>query len=123
MTMKKVNLKEKFDLFEEFWTPKIVDELNGQYVKLAKAKGELVWHTHDNEDELFLVIKGRLTINLRDQVVHLGAGEFFVVPKGVEHKPEAERETHILLFEPKETAHTGNVQSHQTVATEKQSWI
>ena len=121
--MDKVNLDQKFALFSEHWTPKIVGEMNGQFVKLAKVQGELVWHAHDQEDEMFLVTKGQLTIQMRDRDVVLGPGEFFVVPKGVEHAPKAEQETHIVLFEPKSTAHTGKTSSDMTVAVEDQEWI
>ena len=113
--MEKVNLCAKFDLFDTYWSPKIVGELNGQQVKLAKLLGEFVWHHHEAEDELFLVVKGRLIIRLRQQDVVLNEGEFFIVPRGVEHKPVAEREVHVLLFEPQSTLHTGNVQSERTV--------
>jgi mannose-6-phosphate isomerase-like protein (cupin superfamily) len=114
-SMKKVNLSAKFDLFDEYWSPKIVGELNGQQVKLAKLLGEFVWHQHEGEDELFLVVKGQLVIKLRQKDVLLNAGEFFIVPHGVEHKPVAEREVHVLLFEPQSTRHTGDVQSDRTV--------
>ena len=113
--MEKVNLSNKFDLFDEYWSPKIVGELNGQYVKLAKLLGEFVWHQHEAEDELFLVVKGRLVIKLRQRDVVLNAGEFFIVPRGLEHKPVAEREAHVLLFEPQSTLHTGSLQSERTV--------
>lgn len=113
--MEKVNLTEKFDLFDEYWSPKIVGELNGQYVKLAKLKGEFVWHHHEAEDELFLVVKGRLIIKLREKDVILEEGEFFIVPRGIEHKPVAEEEVHALLFEPASTLHTGNVRTERTV--------
>jgi len=119
--MKKVSLKQKFSLFTEYWTPKIVGELNGQYVKLAKLKGEFVWHKHEDEDEMFLVVKGSLNIELQDLEIKLEEGEFFIVPKGVEHKPHADEEVHMLLFEPKTTAHTGDVKSKLTV--EKLEWI
>lgn len=119
--MEKVNLNQKFGLFNELWTPKIVGELNEQYVKLVKTQGEFVWHKHDHEDELFLVVKGSLTINLRDGEIELSEGEFCIVPKGVEHKPFAEQEAHILMFEPKSTQHTGDVKSELTV--EKLEWI
>jgi mannose-6-phosphate isomerase-like protein (cupin superfamily) len=119
--MEKVNLHQKFDLFSEFWTPKIAGELNDQYVKLAKTKGEFVWHTHDKEDEFFLVVKGSLTIELRDQEIKLDEGEFCIVPRGVEHKPFSEQEAHVLVFEPKVTRHTGNVKSDMTV--EEFEWI
>jgi mannose-6-phosphate isomerase-like protein (cupin superfamily) len=119
--MDKVNIREKFSLFSEYWTPKIIGELNEQYVKLAKVKGEFVWHKHDDEDEFFMVIKGSLTIQLRDCDIRLNEGELFIVPKGVEHKPVAVEEAHVLLFEPKETKHTGDVKSEITV--EDQEWI
>ena len=114
--MNKVNLLEKFDLMKEYETPKIVGELNGQYVKLSKLKGEFVWHKHDFEDELFLVVKGRLRMKLRTGDVILDEGEFFIVPRGVEHNPVAEPECFILLFEPKSTLNTGDAKSEKTVA-------
>ena len=113
--MKVVDLKEKFSLFNEFWSPKIAGELNGQYVKLAKLKGEFVWHMHDNDDELFMVVKGSLTIKLRDQDIVLTEGQFFIIPRGVEHMPVAEKECHVLLFEPKSVLNTGNVKNEKTV--------
>jgi mannose-6-phosphate isomerase-like protein (cupin superfamily) len=114
--MEKVNLSDKFKLFHEYWSPKIVGELNGQYVKLAKVKGEFVWHHHDVEDELFLVIQGSLQIQFRDRTVVLNPGEFLIVPKGVEHRPVAEEEVHVLLFEPKSTLNTGTERNQRTVA-------
>jgi mannose-6-phosphate isomerase-like protein (cupin superfamily) len=119
--MKKVNLIEKFALFDEHWTPKIVGELNGQYVKLAKLRGEFVWHHHEAEDEMFFVVNGSLRMRLPGEEVVVGAGEFLIVPRGVEHCPVADDEVHVLLFEPKSTAHTGNVQSEMTV--EEMDWI
>jgi len=113
--MEKVNLTEKFSRFHDYWSPKIVGELNDSHVRLAKLKGEFVWHHHENEDELFLVIKGRLLIKLQDQDIWLEEGEFFIVPKGVEHLPIAEEETHVLLLEPNSTLNTGNVQNERTV--------
>jgi mannose-6-phosphate isomerase-like protein (cupin superfamily) len=113
--MEKVNLAEKFRLFDEYWSPRIVGELNDSYVKLAKFKGEFVWHKHDAEDELFLVIKGSLLIRLRDRGIHLEAGEFTIIPRGVEHLPIAEQEAHILLLEPKTTLNTGDVANERTV--------
>jgi mannose-6-phosphate isomerase-like protein (cupin superfamily) len=113
-SMEKVNLTEKFGLFKEHWSPKIVGELNGQYVKLAKLKGEFVWHHHEAEDELFLVVKGQLTIKFRERDVMLKEGEFLIVPRGIEHKPVAEEEVHVLLFEPKSTVNTGNVRTEKT---------
>ncbi|HTP10819.1 MAG TPA: cupin domain-containing protein [Anaerolineae bacterium] len=114
--MEKVSLAQKFDLFNDYWSPRIAGELNDSYVKLAKLKGEFEWHHHDNEDELFLVVKGHLTIKLRDQDVKLNPGEFVIIPRGVEHLPVAAEEAHVLLLEPKSTLNTGNVQSERTVA-------
>ncbi len=111
----KINLTDKLSQFDEHWSPRIVAELNGQHVKLAKVKGEFVWHHHENEDELFYVLKGRLTIEFRDGSVELAPGECVVVPRGVEHRPVAEEETHILMFEPASTLNTGNVRSERTV--------
>ena len=119
--MEKVNLIEKFALFAEHWSPKIVGEPNGQYVKLAKLKGEFVWHHHEAEDEMFFVVNGSLRMKLPEEEVIVGAGEFLIVPRGVEHCPVADEEVHVLLFEPKSTAHTGNVQSEMTV--EEMDWI
>ncbi len=113
--MEKVNLAEKLALFRDYWSPKIVGELNGQYVKLAKLKGEFVWHRHEREDEMFLVIAGRLKLQLRDRSVELGEGELFIVPRGVEHLPIAEDECHVLLFEPAATLNTGDVRNARTV--------
>ena len=113
--MLKINLAEKFALFQEHWSPKIVAELNGQQVKLAKLQGEFFWHSHKHEDELFLVVKGSLTIRLRDQDIHLSEGEFFVVPHGVEHLPVAEEEVHVLLFEPASTVNTGELENERTL--------
>ena len=113
--MNKINLAEKFSLFDETWTPKLIGELNGQHVKLAKIKGEFVWHAHDDADEMFLVIKGSITIEMRDQRVNLNEGEFFIVPRGVEHRPSAVEEAHIMLFEPAGTVNTGAVEHAYTV--------
>jgi mannose-6-phosphate isomerase-like protein (cupin superfamily) len=113
--MEKVNLTQKLSLFDEYWSPKIVGELNGQVVKIAKVKGEFLWHHHEAEDEFFMVIKGQMVIKLPDQDVSLEAGEFFVVPRGVRHKPVAEEEAHILMFEPEATLNTGNVQGERTI--------
>ena len=112
--MTKVNLAEKFSRIDEYWKPYIAGELNGQLVKLDKLKGEFVWHHHENEDEMFRVVKGRFRIEFRDKVVSLGEGEFIVVPRGVEHKPVAEEECWILLFEPASTLNTGNVENEFT---------
>jgi mannose-6-phosphate isomerase-like protein (cupin superfamily) len=121
--MKKVNLAEKFTKFDDLWSPKLVGELNENYIKLAKGQGELDWHSHENEDEFFLVVNGHLDIHLRDQIIGLDPGEFYVVPKGVEHRPVAIEGTEIVLIEPKQTLHTGNNVTDQTVALEDQSWI
>lgn len=112
--MDKVNLAEKFSRFAEHWSPKVVGELNGQQVKLAKLLGEFDWHHHEREDELFLVVKGRLLLRLRDRDVTLEEGEFFIVPAGVEHQPVAEAEAHVLLFEPATTLNTGNLRNERT---------
>jgi len=111
----KVNLEEKLSAVTEYWSPKIVGELNNQYVKIVKVKGSFVWHHHEKEDELFMVLKGKLKIHMKDKTVHLNEGEFFIVPRGVEHKPAADEEVHILLFEPAETLNTGNVQNERTI--------
>ena len=113
----KVNLGEKLEQIEEFWSPRIVGELNGQHVKLAKLRGEFIWHHHESEDELFLVLHGHLSIHLRDRVVELDEGDFFIVPRGVEHKPIASGEAHVLLLEPASTLNTGNVRNQRTVET------
>jgi len=114
-SMEKVNVAEKFKQIREYWKPYIVAELNGQHVKLVKLKGEFIWHHHDNEDEMFLVMKERFRIEFRDRHVWLEEGEFIVVPRGVEHRPVAEEEAHILLFEPASTLNTGNVRDERTV--------
>ncbi len=111
----KVNLAEKFGRFYDHWSPKIVAELNDCYVKLVKVQGEFVWHHHEREDELFLVVKGRLRIRLRDGEISLEPGEFVVIPRGVEHQPVADEEAHLLLLEPKSTLNTGNVENERTV--------
>jgi quercetin dioxygenase-like cupin family protein len=112
--MKKVNLLEKFELFDQYWDPKIAGALNGQLVKLAKLSGEFVWHKHDEEDEMFLVVKGSFRMELRDQTIVLNEGEFLIVPKGVEHKPVAEQEAWVMLFEPATVLNTGNVVNEKT---------
>jgi mannose-6-phosphate isomerase-like protein (cupin superfamily) len=114
--VEKVNLAQKFTLFNEYWVPYIVGELNESYVKVDKLKGEFVWHKHESEDELFLVKKGKLLIKLRDKDVWLDEGEFIIIPKGVEHKPVAEQEVHVVLIEPKSTLNTGDVRNEKTVA-------
>ena len=112
--MDKVNLDQKFALFSQHFQPKIVGELNGQHVKLVKVLGPFVWHRHDNEDELFLVIHGRLCIEFRDRDVWVDKGEFLIVPRGVKHRPVADEEAHIMLFEPADTLNTGNVEGELT---------
>ncbi|WP_133135708.1 cupin domain-containing protein [Legionella rowbothamii] len=112
--MQTVNIENKFDLFNEYWSPKIVGDLNDSHVKLAKFKGEFVWHKHHNEDELFFIIKGNLLIKFRDHDVILKEGEFIIIPKGVEHLPVAEEEVHVMLIEPKATLNTGNATSALT---------
>ena len=114
--MEKVNLAHKLSLFHDYWSPKIVGDLNDSQVKLVKLKGEFVWHHHDNEDELFLVLKGRLLIKFRDRDLWLDEGEMVIIPKGVEHLPVAAEEVHVMLIEPKGTLNTGNVQGEKTVA-------
>ncbi len=112
--MNTVNLAEKFGQFSEHWNPRVVGELNGQHVKLVKLKGEFVWHHHDAEDELFYVVRGRLDMHLPDRVVPIREGEFLIVPRGLEHKPVAVEETHVLLFEPASTLNTGNLRNERT---------
>ena len=112
--MEKVNLAQKFSLFNDYRNPRIIGELNGQHVKAVKLKGEFVWHSHDDEDELFLVVKGKFNMELRDKIVEINEGEFFIVPKKVEHKPVAQEEVHILLFEPATTLNIGNVENEMT---------
>jgi mannose-6-phosphate isomerase-like protein (cupin superfamily) len=114
--MDKVNLVQKFSLFQDYWNPKIVGELNDSYVKLVKFKGEFVWHHHETEDELFLVVKGSLLIKLRDRDIFLEEGEFVIIPKGIEHLPIADEKAHVLLLEPKTTLNTGNVRDEKTIA-------
>ena len=113
--MSVINIQEKFKLFSELWTPKKIGELNGQQILLAKIKGEFIWHAHEHEDELFMIIKGSLMIEFRDKTIELNEGEMYIIPKGVEHKPIAQEEVHVLLFEPLEIKHTGNVMADVTV--------
>jgi mannose-6-phosphate isomerase-like protein (cupin superfamily) len=113
--IEKVNLAAKFDLFGDQWSPKIVAEVGDQYLKLVKVQGEFVWHQHETEDELFYVVRGRLVIRLRDGDVELSPGELAVIPRGVEHLPMSDEETHVLLIEPKTTRNTGDVDSDRTV--------
>lgn len=112
--MEKVNITEKMQLFADHWSPKVVGDLNGQQVKLVKFKGEFVWHHHDEEDEMFLVVKGRFRMELRDRDIWLEPGEFIIVPRGVEHRPVADDEVEVMLFEPASTLNTGNAESELT---------
>ena len=114
--MEKVNVSEKLALFSDYWNPRIVADLNGQQVKVVKLKGPFVWHQHAGEDELFLVVRGRLRMEFRDRAVELGEGELIVVPRGVEHRPVAEAEVAVLLFEPASTLNTGDIRNERTVA-------
>ena len=116
----KVNIDQKFNLFDEYWSPKIVGQLNEFYVKLVKLKGEFVWHHHEAEDEMFFVVKGELIMKLRDKDISIDEGEFIIIPKGVEHLPMAKEEVQIMLFEPKSTANTGNIVNDRTVTNQ---WI
>jgi mannose-6-phosphate isomerase-like protein (cupin superfamily) len=113
--MQAVNIAEKFGKFQDYWSPRIIGELNDCHVKAAKIRGEFVWHHHDNEDELFLVVKGTLRMRFRDREVLVREGEFIIVPRGVEHLPAADEEVHIILLEPKSTLNTGNVTNERTV--------
>ena len=114
MEIRKVNLQEIFTKFSDYWNPRIIGELNGQQIKAAKLKGEFVFHHHDDEDEMFLVLEGQLKIAFEDKTVDISPGEFIIIPKGVSHKPIAEEEVHLLLFEPASTLHTGNVRHELT---------
>jgi len=113
--MKTINIREKYELFNDYWKPRVIAELNNQQVIIAKVKGEFIWHNHKDEDELFNVIKGKLRMEFRDKVVEVNEGEMIIVPRGVEHRPVAEEETWLLLFEPLSTKHTGDVNSKRTV--------
>lgn len=113
--MKKVNLQQKLSLFDSYWDPRIVGELNGQHVKLVKFKGDFVWHKHEIEDELFMTLEGSFDMHFRDRIVRIEEGEFIIVPHGVEHCPSADEEVHVLLFEPATTLNTGDVSSDRTV--------
>lgn len=115
--MEKIALADKFKFFNEYWSPRIVGELNDNYLLLAKLKGEFMWHKHENEDELFVVVQGKLVMHLRDQIIELDAGELFIVPRGVEHLPLAEEEVYVMLIEPKTTKHTGEIVTERTVTT------
>ncbi len=121
MNSEKVNLRQKFERIPDTWHPRIVGELNGQQVKLAKLQGEFIWHHHDQEDEMFLVVKGQLTMEFRDRSVAVEAGEFIIIPRGVEHRPKAAGEVQVMLFEPAGTRNTGEVVDEHTVADDE--WI
>ena len=121
ISLTKINLHQKFSLFNDHWSPKILAQLNGQEVKIAKVKGEFVWHNHSDEDELFFIIKGNLKIEFRDKTVTLSEGEMLVVPKGIEHKPVADEEVWLLLFEPINTKHTGNTK--HTITLDKYEFL
>ncbi len=114
MAPQKINISDKFSLFSDHWNPRVVGELNGQHIKLAKLHGEFVWHKHEEEDEMFLVISGTLKIEFRDKTVEINPNEFIIVPRGVEHKPVAEKEVSIMLFEPITTVNTGNIKGDLT---------
>ena len=114
MQIQKVNTKQKLGLFVDYWSPKIVGQINDSYVKLVRVLGEFVWHHHENEDELFFVLKGRLKIMTREEEIVLNEGEFVIIPKGVEHKPVAEEEVHLMLLEPITTVNTGNLRNEMT---------
>jgi len=111
----KININEKLDLFEEYWSPKIIGEVNESYVKVAKLKGEFLWHIHENEDEMFYVLRGLLIIRFRDKDIIINEGEFLIIPKGIEHMPVAEEEVHVMLIEAKTTLNTGDVRNERTV--------
>lgn len=113
--MEKVNIAEKLKQIADYWKPHIVGELNGQYVKLTKLKGRFIWHYHKDEDEMFLVVKGRFLLELRNRKIWIEEGEFIIVPRGVEHRPEAKEEAQILLFEPVSTLNTGNMRNKKTL--------
>ena len=115
--LEKVTLSQKFEMIPKYWEPRIAGEINGTWVKLAKFKDEFVWHHHADEDEMFLVVKGHLRIELRDGVVELDPGEFVIVPRGVEHRPVADEEVHCILIEPKSVLNTGNVRNQRTLDT------
>jgi mannose-6-phosphate isomerase-like protein (cupin superfamily) len=112
--MEKINLLQKFELIEDHWNPRVAGQLNGQEVKLVKFIGEFIWHHHDQEDELFLVVKGSFNMELRDQTIELNEGEMLIVPRGVEHRPVAKEEVWVLLFEPASTLNTGNLVNERT---------
>ncbi len=117
MSIDKINIEQKLSLFSDYWNPRIVGELNGQHVKLAKFQGEFVWHKHDHEDEMFLILKGTFQLEFRDKIVELQEGDFIIVPRGVEHRPVAKEEVSVMLFEPASTVNTGNIKNELTRET------
>jgi mannose-6-phosphate isomerase-like protein (cupin superfamily) len=119
--VEKVSIAQKFSLFDDYWVPYVIGELNDSYVKVDKMKGEFIWHKHDAEDELFLVVDGRLLIKLRHKDIELDPGEFIIIPKGVEHLPVAKEEVHVVLIEPKSTLNTGDVRNQRTLADLKRT--
>jgi mannose-6-phosphate isomerase-like protein (cupin superfamily) len=119
--MNKVNLREKFGLFSEHWSPKVVGQVADTQIKVVKVKGEFPWHLHENEDELFLIVRGRIVLEFRDRSVPLEEGEFLIVPKGIEHRPVAAEEAHVVLIEPATTLNTGNTRNERTV--DQPEWI
>src|SRR5689334_2629516 len=120
MQIDKINLREKFNSFHDYWNPRIAGKLNGQLIKLVKFKGEFVWHKHDNEDEMFLVIKGEFDMELRDKTITISEGDFIIIPKGTEHRPVAENEVHVMLFEPDTTLNTGDAGDSELTRTDLQ---
>ena len=112
---KSINVAQKFDLIDEMWVPKIVAKLNGDYVKLDKFYGEFIWHKHDTDDELFFVVKGSIIVKFRDEDISVSEGEFIIIPKGVEHKPTAEEEAHVIIIEPKDALNTGNIENNKSL--------
>ena len=123
MIMPSIQLKEKFELFDQYWTPKIIGECNGQLIKIAKLKGEFIWHNHQNEDELFYIVKGKLLMRYRTKDVQLEEGEIHIVPKSIDHLPVADSECWVMLIEPKGTSHTGDHITDKTVHESDQEWI
>lgn len=122
MKISKVSISDKLSLFNDYWNPRIVGELNGQHVKLVKAQGVFDWHKHDNEDEMFLVIKGEFEMELRDEKILIKEGEFIIIPKGVEHRPVVKEEVHVMLFEPASTVNTGDNQD-SALTQKRTAWI
>ena len=122
MKIKKVSISKKMSLFSDYWNPRIVGELNGQHIKLVKAKGEFEWHKHDNDDEMFLVIEGEFDMELKNETISIKKGEFIIIPKGIEHRPVVKNEVHVMLFEPANTVNTGDNQKSE-LTQKKTEWI